>query len=140
MSLLGLSAGFMEPLESTSIHLIQESIAQLLNLFPGGEFNQSEIDQFNNITGRDYELIRDFLILHYHFNERKEPFWQHCQTMDVPKSLQHRIALYKNRGRLFIEDENLFKIDSWLAVLNGQGVKPSAYDPFVDGKRYLQGQ
>ena len=80
---IGLSAGFMEPLESTSIHLIQESIAQLLNMLPGGEFNTHEIDQFNNVTGRDYELIRDFLILHYHLNERDEKFWVDCQTMPI---------------------------------------------------------
>lgn len=129
---IGLSAGFMEPLESTSIHLIQESVAQLLRLFPGEEFNQAEIDQFNEITGRDYDRIRDFLILHYHVNERPEDFWRLCQNMDIPESLYQRIALFKNRGRLFIEDENLFKIDSWLAVLTGQGVTPSAYDPVAD--------
>ena len=131
---IGLSAGFMEPLESTSIHLIQQSVAQLVNLFPGEEFNEAEIEEFNNTTIRDYELIRDFLILHYHANERTEDFWKHCQTMEIPESLQHRIALFKNRGRMFIENENLFKLDSWLAVLNGQGVTPSAYDPVIDRK------
>ena len=131
---IGLSAGFMEPLESTSIHLIQESIAQLLNMLPGGEFNTHEIDQFNNVTGRDYELIRDFLILHYHLNERDEKFWVDCQTMPIPDSLKHRIALFRNRGRLFIEDDNLFRLDSWLAVLHGQGIMPEAYDPMVETK------
>jgi tryptophan halogenase len=133
---IGLAAGFMEPLESTSIHLIQESIAQLLTLFPGEEFNQSEIDEFNRITGRDYELIRDFLILHYHVNERKEDFWQQCQNMEVPKSLKHRIALFQNRGRLFIEHENLFRDDSWLAVMYGQGLEHPAYDPLIDGQDF----
>jgi len=129
---IGLAAGFMEPLESTSIHLIQESIAQLLNLFPGDEFNQSEIDQFNETATRDYELIRDFLILHYHANQRDEPFWQQCRDMEIPASLQQRIAVFKNRGRLFIEDENLFKMDSWLAVMFGQGITPSNYDPLIN--------
>tara|TARA_B110000967_G_scaffold142404_1_gene145597 strand:- start:495 stop:2009 length:1515 start_codon:yes stop_codon:yes gene_type:complete len=131
---IGLAAGFMEPLESTSIHLVQESIAQLINLLPGQEFNQAEIDQFNNMAARDYELIRDFLILHYHLNEREESFWKKCRTMEIPASLRHRIDLYKNRGRLFIEDENLFRLDSWLAVLHGQGVTSKSYDPMADSK------
>jgi tryptophan halogenase len=131
---IGLAAGFMEPLESTSIHLIQQAIGQLVGLFPGAEFNQAEIDQFNEMTIRDYDLIRDFLILHYHVNDRPEDFWQMCQTMDIPESLQQRIALFKNRGRLYIEQENLFKPTSWLAVLYGQGLYPMAYDPVADRK------
>ena len=129
---IGLSAGFMEPLESTSIHLIQQAIGQLVQFFPGEEFNQPEIDQFNALTARDYDLIRDFLIMHYHVNERSEDFWQMCQKMDIPESLKQRLDIYKNRGRLFIEGENLFKIDSWLAVLHGQGIRPSAYDPVAN--------
>lgn len=129
---IGLSAGFMEPLESTSIHLIQQAVGQLIGLFPGQEFDQAEIDQFNEMTARDYDLIRDFLILHYHVNERPEDFWQMCRNMDIPESLQQRITLFKNRGRLFIEGENLFKPTSWLAVLYGQGLYPRAYDPVAD--------
>jgi tryptophan halogenase len=129
---IGLSAGFMEPLESTSIHLIQQAIGLLLQLLPGDEFNEAEIQEFNNVTARDYELIRDFLVMHYHVNERPEDFWQMCQKMDIPDSLKHRLAIYKNSGRLFIEQENLFKVDSWLAVLHGQGVRPSSYDPVAD--------
>jgi len=129
---IGLSAGFMEPLESTSIHLIQKAITHLVTSMPGKEFNKAEIDEFNNITTRDYELIRDFLILHYHLNERTEDFWQHCRTMDVPDSLKHKIDLFKNRGRISVEEENLFKLDSWLAVLHGQGITPSGYDPLAE--------
>ncbi len=129
---IGLSAGFMEPLESTSIHLIQEAIGGLIRMFPGEEFNEAEIDQFNAATARDYDLIRDFLIMHYHINERSEDFWKMCQKMDIPASLQHKISIFKNRGRLFIEEENLFKLDSWLAVLYGQGLRPAAYDPVAD--------
>ena len=131
---IGLAAGFMEPLESTSIHLVQESIAQLINLLPGEEFNQAEIDQFNNMAARDYELIRDFLILHYHVNEREEDFWKQCRKMEIPPSLRQRIDLYKNRGRLFIEGENLLRLDSWLAVLHGQGIMSDSYDPMTEGK------
>ena len=129
---IGLSAGFMEPLESTSIHLIQKSITHLITSMPGKEFNRAEIDEFNNINSRDYELIRDFLILHYHLNERTEDFWKHCRTMDVPDSLKHKIALFKNRGRISVEEENLFRLDSWLAVLHGQGITPNGYDPLAD--------
>lgn len=129
---IGLSAGFMEPLESTSIHLIQQAVGQLIGLFPGAEFNQAEIDQFNEMTTRDYDLIRDFLILHYHVNERPDNFWKMCSSMEVPESLQQRIALFKNRGRIYIEQENLFKPTSWLAVLYGQGLYPNAYDPVAD--------
>jgi len=129
---IGLSAGFMEPLESTSIHLIQQAIGQLIGLFPVAEINEAEVEQFNAMTIRDYELIRDFLVLHYHVNERPEDFWQMCRTMDIPESLQQRIALFNNRGRLFIEQENLFKPTSWLAVLYGQGLYPSGYDPMAD--------
>jgi len=129
---IGLSAGFMEPLESTSIHLIQQAVGQLIGLFPGAEINEAEVEQFNAMTIRDYELIRDFLVLHYHVNERPEDFWQMCRTMDIPASLQQRIALFNNQGRLFIEEENLFKPTSWLAVLYGQGLYPAAYDPMAD--------
>ena len=131
---IGLSAGFMEPLESTSIHLIQSAVGLLLRLFPGAEFNEAEIKEFNDITTRDYELIRDFLVLHYHVNERPEDFWTMCRTMDIPESLQQRLALFKNRGRLFIEEDNLFKPTSWLAVLYGQGIYPAGYDPMADRK------
>ena len=129
---IGLSAGFMEPLESTSIHLIQQAVGQLIGLFPGQEFDQAEIDQFNDMTARDYELIRDFLVLHYYVNERDEDFWQMCQNMDIPHSLRQRIALFNNRGRLHIEQENLFKPTSWLAVMYGQGLYPSGYDQMAD--------
>ena len=129
---VGLAAGFMEPLESTSIHLIQQAIGQIIRLFPGAEFNEAEIEQFNAMTARDYDLIRDFLILHYHVNERDENFWKMCQSMDIPDSLQQRINLFSNRGRLFVEEENLFKPTSWLAVLYGQGVYPKGYDPVAD--------
>lgn len=131
---IGLSAGFMEPLESTSIHLIQESISQLLKLLPGKEFDQAEINEFNKINDMHYELIRDFLILHYYVNQREETFWKNCQNMEIPESLKQRIALYKNRGRIYVEKDNLFKLDSWLAVMHGQGLTPKSYDPMTEKK------
>lgn len=129
---IGLSSGFMEPLESTSIHLIQEAVSQLLTLFPGEEFDQSEIDQFNNASVRDYDNIRDFLILHYHVNQRDEEFWKMCQNIEIPESLKQRIALFNNRGRLHIEEDHLFKPTSWAAVMFGQGLFPKAYDQVAD--------
>ena len=131
---IGLSAGFMEPLESTSIHLVQESISALIKLLPGKEFEQCELDEFNNMLDRQYELIRDFLILHYYANDREEAFWKDCRNMDIPESLKHRIALFKNRGRIYVEQENLFRLDSWLAVMNGQGITPNSYDQMIERK------
>ena len=83
---------------------------------------------------RQYELIRDFLILHYYANDREEAFWKDCRNMDIPESLKHRIALYKNRGRIYVEQENLFRLDSWLAVMNGQGIAPNSYDQMIERK------
>ena len=129
---IGLSAGFLEPLESTSIHLIQMAISQLVKLMPDHQSNQAEIDEFNNFFTREYEVIRDFLILHYHVNEREEPFWAYCRNMEIPESLKQRIELFKSRGRLHIEQDNLFKLDSWLAVMYGQGIEPRSYDPMTE--------
>ena len=131
---VGLAAGFMEPLESTAIHLVQTSISRLLLLFPGQEFNQADINEYNQQTEREYEFIRDFIILHYHANQRSEPLWQYCREMKVPDTLAHRIELFSNRGRIFEREEDLFKKASWLAVLRGQGINPAQYDPIADGK------
>lgn len=131
---LGLAAGFMEPLESTAIHLVQTGISRLLLLFPGREFHRADIDEFNAQTAREYEFIRDFIILHYCANARSEPLWQYCREMPVPQTLAHRIALFRNRGRIFEREEDLFKSASWLAVLMGQGIVPEQHDPVVDNK------
>lgn len=142
---IGLAAGFMEPLESTSIHLVQESIAQLINLLPDQEINQAEIDQFNAMGAKEYDVIRDLLIMHYHLNQRDEDFWTKCRTMEIPASLRHRIDLFKNRGRIFTAGENLFKLDSWLSVMHGQGLSSKGYDPLTECQskakvaKYLQG-
>ncbi|MCX2802472.1 tryptophan 7-halogenase [Microbulbifer thermotolerans] len=131
---LGLAAGFMEPLESTAIHLVQTSISRLLLLFPGRELHPADIEEFNRQTAREYEYIRDFIILHYHANQRSEPLWQYCREMPVPETLTHRIALFRNRGRFFEREEDLFKTASWLAVLMGQGIQPQGYHPVMEGK------
>ncbi len=129
---LGLASGFMEPLESTSIHLIQTGISKLLNLFPDRDFNQADIDYYNRSTAIEYERIRDFLILHYHANQRPEPLWAQCRTMALPDTLQEKLALWRNHARLFRIDDELFGESSWLAVLDGQEIPPRGYDPLAD--------
>ena len=129
---IGLSGGFMEPLESTSIHMIQTSITRLLMLFPTGGFDQADVDFYNYQYNREYEAIRDFLILHYKLNQRSEPFWTYCREMEVPASLQRKIALFEANGRIFRENEELFAETSWLQVMHGQGLRPRGYNPLVD--------
>jgi tryptophan halogenase len=130
---LGLSSGFLEPLESTSIHLIQNSIIRFIKLFPGNEINQSEIDQFNRDVKIESEYIRDFIILHYHVNQRSDSqFWVDCREMDIPATLAHKIRLFTDSGRVFREQDELFEEQSWVAVMLGQGIIPAGYHPFVD--------
>ncbi len=131
---IGLSAGFLEPLESTSIYLIQAGISRLLALFPDKGFNETEMLEFNKLMNLEFEQIRDFLILHYVANERlREPFWDYLRHMSVPDSLRRKIDLFKHRGRFFRYDGDLFSETSWVSVFLGQNILPSAYSPLVDG-------
>ncbi|QTD55249.1 tryptophan halogenase family protein [Parasphingorhabdus cellanae] len=129
---LGLSAGFMEPLESTSIHLIQSAIARLLQLLPGAHIAEADIAEYNCQTDFEWERIRDFLILHYHANGRNEPFWQAVRDAEIPDSLAHKIALFEANGRIVREHEELFTEAGWLQVLIGQGIMPDGYHPLAD--------
>jgi tryptophan 7-halogenase len=130
---LGLAAGFMEPLESTSIHLVQEGISKLLALFPNRSFAAHERDEYNRLTAIQWEQIRDFLILHYWANQRTGlPFWERCATMPIPDSLQRKIDLFTGTGRLFRYQDELFAESNWTAVLIGQGMIPQKYDPVAD--------
>ncbi len=130
---IGLSAGFMEPLESTSIHLIQAGISKLVALLPDQDFAPIERDEYNRLTAIQFEQIRDFLILHYKATERDDTeFWRYVRTMDIPDSLSRKIELFRSKGRIFRFEDELFGESNWLAVLLGQGIVPRTWDPVVD--------
>lgn len=130
---IGLSAGFIEPLESTSIHLIQSGVAKLMQMFPSGGFHQQDIDRYNRVTTFEFERIRDFIILHYHLNRRDDSeLWKYTRNMQVPDYLADKMALFESHGRVFRENEELFNDTSWFAVMIGQGLKPRDYDPVAD--------
>ncbi len=130
---IGLSSGFLEPLESTSLHLIQSSIVRLIKLFPDLNFNQADIDEYNMQADREFIQVRDFIILHYKATQRNDSqFWQHCQNMPIPDSLQHKIELFKSQGRIFRTQDDLFSEAAWLQVLLGQNIKPESYHPIAD--------
>jgi tryptophan 7-halogenase len=130
---MGLTSGFLEPLESTSIHLIQSSIQRLILLFPHAGDNDQRRREFNRASAAEYEYIRDFIILHYHANNRRgEAFWDACRNMSIPDSLRARIELFRESAGIFCNADDLFQLNSWLQVLWGQGVRPQGTHPFVD--------
>ena len=130
---IGLSSGFLEPLESTSIHLIQTAISKLINLFPSRRFMEDGAELYNKNTIFEYERIRDFLILHYKATERTDSdFWNYCRSMEIPEYLREKIKLYVSTGRIYRENEELFSTPSWLAVFEGQGIQAEEYHPAVD--------
>jgi tryptophan halogenase len=130
---MGLSSGFIEPLESTSIHLIQRSITRLMQMFPYDGIREPDIAEFNSQMNFEIINIRDFIILHYHVTKRKDtPFWRFCSSMEIPDSLQHRIELFKQTGRVFQVPTELFGENSWTQVMLGQGLIPEQYHPIVN--------
>ncbi|WP_164118534.1 tryptophan halogenase family protein [Sphingorhabdus sp. Alg239-R122] len=130
---LGLSAGFMEPLESTSIHLINTGINKLISLLSLGGITQVQEDAFNRLTAKEYEKIRDFLILHYHQTSRDDSeFWNYCRTMSVPDSLTEKMELFRANGQIFREDDELFTETSWAAVMMGQGIEMQGHNAMAD--------
>ena len=129
----GLASGFLEPLESTSLHLIQSVLTRLVRLMPDGGFDPTTIAEFNRQMDFEYERIRDFVILHYKATYRDDtPFWRDCRDMAVPDTLQRKMDLFRANGRVFREDDELFTEESWIQVFLGQGVIPAGYDPLVD--------
>lgn len=130
---LGLAGGFMEPLESTSIHLIQSGINRLVTMFPDRRFCEADIAEYNRQSVFEYERIRDFIILHYKATARSDtPFWNYCRAMEIPETLQNKIDIFRSSGRIFREHEELFTELSWLQVLLGQNVDPQGYHPAAE--------
>jgi len=129
----GLSSGFIEPLESTSIHLIMSGIIRLLRLFPFDGIQQSAIDEYNNKLDSELNAVRDFIILHYKATQREDSnFWLHCKNMEIPTSLRHKMQLFKETGRVFLDDGDIFRVDSWTQVMLGQGIMPEQYHKIAD--------
>ena len=127
---IGLSGGFMEPLESTSIHLIQRAVLRLIRMLPAGDISPRDVAEFNDQQFADMEQIRDFLVLHYKVTERRDsPFWRQCAAMPVPASLEQKIELFRETGRVFRRNEELFAENSWIQVMMGQGIMPQSYHP-----------
>jgi tryptophan 7-halogenase len=130
---IGLACGFIEPLESTSIHLVQMGIAHLLSLFPSAGFEAADRDEYNRTMNQEYEWVRDFIVLHYKATERNDSaFWNYCREMEVPASLRERMDLFRAHGRVHREGNELFTKLSWLQVMHGQRVRPVSYHPLVD--------
>ncbi len=130
---IGLAGGFMEPLESTSIYLIQSAIGRLVLMFPTGDITPVLVDRYNAQASFEFERIRDFLILHYHATERDDsPFWNYCRTMDIPEPLRNTIALFRDGGRFFRNAEEMFAQVSWVQVMIGQRIMPEGWHPMVN--------
>ncbi|HEX7129784.1 MAG TPA: tryptophan 7-halogenase, partial [Rhodanobacteraceae bacterium] len=139
---LGLAAGFMEPLESTSIHLVQSGVSRFLAMFPDRYCDPRVVNEYNRQTRFEYERVRDFLILHYKAVERDDtPLWRECGHMDIPQELARRIALFRRTGLIFREADELFTETGWLQVMLGQRIEPAQYHPLADelDERQLDG-
>jgi len=129
---IGLSSGFLEPLESTSIHLIQKGMTRLVELFPTDGIRQVDVDEYNKQTRDAIETVRDFIILHYHVNNRSDsPLWRYCREMDVPARLKHRLQLFRETGRVMLQQGELFAENSWVQVMMGQGILPANHHPIT---------
>jgi tryptophan halogenase len=140
---LGLASGFIEPLESTSLHLSMTAIVRLIEAFPAEGMAEALIEQFNETSRREMEHVRDFIILHYHANQRDEPMWQACREMELPDSLSIRLRAWRERAHAWQGANELFRVDSWTHVMLGQGVQPGQAHPLsralpdADLRRFL---
>ncbi|WP_188150873.1 tryptophan halogenase family protein [Teredinibacter waterburyi] len=130
---IGLSSGFIEPLESTSIHLISSTIIRLMRMIPLSGLNQFDVDEFNRQALSELDVIRDFIVLHYKVTRRNDSdFWRYCRDMEIPDSLKARLDIYKDSGRLYWHADELFTVNSWNQVMLGQGILPRGYHPVAD--------
>jgi tryptophan halogenase len=129
---IGLSAGFLEPLESTSIYLIQEGISRFISLFPDSALPDVLRNEYNRHMKTEFEQVRDFIILHFKATERNDSaFWDYCRNMTIPDTLAHKIALFRQGGRVFRYEDELFSRSSWVAVFLGQNIVPDSCDPVI---------
>jgi tryptophan halogenase len=128
---IGLSAGFLEPLESTSLYLIRQGISRFIALFPDASLPAVNRDEYNRWMTKDFEQVRDLLVFHYFANAREEPFWRQCREMKIPDTLQRRLQLFAAGGRFLRYEGELFPNASWVSVMLGQGVIPKSIDPLV---------
>ncbi len=130
---IGLSGGFLEPLESTSLFLIQEGISKFISLFPSAEMPTTVSNEYNRLLEKKFEQVRDFIILHYKATQRDDSaFWTQCRSMDVPDTLTQKIELFREAGRFFRYEDELFSKPSWVAVMLGQNISPRTVDPIVN--------
>jgi len=130
---LGLAGGFLEPLESTSIHLVQSGIARLLEMLPTRGFEPADIRRYNRLMAAEFDTIRDFIILHFHATARRDTaYWRRLTEMPIPDALAERIAIYRRTGRVYREADELFTKTSWLAVMHGQGLVVAEHDPLAE--------
>ncbi|HWQ85425.1 tryptophan halogenase family protein [Brevundimonas sp.] len=129
---LGLACGFVEPLESTSINLIQTGVGRLLDLFPDLDFDPVVTDEYNRRSAEEVERVRDFIILHYHLGRRQGPLWDYCRAMSLPDTLVQKIALFRARGEVALLENESFRESSWTAIFTGLGVWPDRWSPLTD--------
>ncbi|WP_331347032.1 tryptophan halogenase family protein [Cellvibrio sp. UBA7661] len=143
---LGLASGFLEPLESTSIHMVTSGLIRLLRLFPLRGVQPVLVEEYNRQSREEAESIRDFIILHYHATRRNDSeFWNYVRTMPVPDTLRHRMEMFSESGMVFLGGDELFRTNGWAQVLIGQGITPRSYQPIIDNmaddefKNYMKG-
>jgi len=130
---IGLAAGFLEPLESTTIYMVQSAITRLTRLWPRRDCSAALRDRYNAQTAFEIERIRDFIVLHFNATERDDtPFWNDCRTMDIPEPLAEIIRLFRDSGHFFRNGEEMFALTSWVEVMIGQRILPHTYHPAVD--------
>jgi len=130
---VGLSGGFVEPLESTSIYLIQAAVTHLIEMFPDRNFESVNVDEYNRVMDVEFDRVRDFIVLHYHATERNDsPLWNHVRTMSIPDSLAYKMELFRERGVVLNYRLGLFYEPSWVAVYVGQRVVPKRCDARLD--------
>jgi len=130
---VGLAAGFLEPVESTSIHLAMSAVLRLMKLLPHGEIRPVHVEEYNKQFCEEMDRVRNFIILHYNATEREDSaFWRYCKNMEIPLALEHRIKLFRETGAIPLQEKELFQVDSWTQVLIGQNIEPESYHPIVD--------